>query len=415
VVATQTFAIVGAGLAGAKAAEALRREGFDGRVVLLGEEAVRPYERPPLSKAYLRGEAGFDQAAVHKEGFYSDHDIDLLTSSPVRSLDLRERRLELGDGSSVGYDRLLLAMGASPRRLELDGTDFTGVHYLRDIGQADALGQAIRSAGRVAVIGAGWIGCEVAASAREMGAEVTLIEMASVPLERVLGPEVGAVYRDVHADHGVDLRMGASVQALRGGEAVEAVELAGGEVVPADVVVIGVGVAPRTELVTGSAAAGLEVDDGVVVDKSLATSVPGVYAAGDVASAWHPLYRSRIRLEHWSAALNQGREVARAMLGQDLSYDRIPYFYSDQYDVSMEYTGWAPRWGRVVFRGDVGGRQFIAFWLDEADRVLAGMNVNVWEVTEAIEAMVRSGRPVDVGRLTDPEVELAALAGDASR
>jgi len=414
VAASQTFAIVGAGLAGAKAAEALRREGFEGRVVLIGEEAARPYERPPLSKAYLRGEAGFDRVAVHKERFYSDHDIELLTSSPVRSLDLRERRLELEGASSVRYDRLLLATGASPRRLALEGAGLAGVHYLRDIGQADALGRAIRSAGRVAVIGAGWIGCEVAASAREMGAEVTLIEMASVPLESVLGPEVGAVYRDLHADQGVDLRMGATVKALRGGAAVEAVELGGGEVVPADVVVVGVGVAPRTELLAGEGAAGLAVEDGVVVDQGLATTVPGVYAAGDVASALHPLYRSRIRLEHWSAALNQGRDVARAMLGQHLSYERIPYFYSDQYDLSMEYTGWAPRWARVVFRGDVAGRQFVAFWLDDADRVLAGMNVNVWEVTEAIEAMIRSGRPVDVERLTDPDTDLATLAGSSA-
>lgn len=404
----RTFVIVGGGLAGAKAAESLRKQGFDGRVVLLSEESVRPYERPPLSKAYLRGEAGFDKAAVHKEAYYADHGIELRTGEPVASLDPEGRRVILASGEAVGYDSLLLATGSAPRRLPVPGSELPNVRYLRDLPDADGLRAAIEVATKVAVIGAGWIGAEVTASARQMGREVAMVEVTALPLERVLGPEVGAVYRDLHADHGVELHLGSGVEELRGSGSVEEVRLAGGKVIAADLVVVGVGVRPRVEL---AEEAGLPVDNGVLVDEHLAAA-PGIFAAGDVANAHHPFYGGRIRLEHWSAALNQGKAVAVSMLGQPMSYDRIPYFYSDQYDLGMEYTGWAPAWDRVVLRGDPSAREFVAFWLDAAGRVLAGLNANVWDVTGPIESLVRSRRPVDVGRLTDPGVELSALAGE---
>jgi 3-phenylpropionate/trans-cinnamate dioxygenase ferredoxin reductase subunit len=402
---TQTFVIVGASLAGAKAAETLRAEGFDGRVVLVGDERRRPYERPPLSKEYLRAEKDFDAAAVHPAGFYDEHDIELHTSTVVSAIDPRDRSVTLSSGERVAYDRLLLATGAAPRRLSVEGGDLEGVHYLRGVEDADALRRSLIPSAQVVVIGAGWIGAEVAASARQLGASVSMVELATVPLERVLGPEVGAVYRDLHASHGVDLHFGVGVEAIIGSKTAEAVRLSDGTVLPAAVVVIGIGVVPRAEL---AEAAGLAVDNGVVVDEHLATNAPGVFAAGDVANAFHPRYGCRIRLEHWSAALNQGPVAARSMLGHDVVYDRIPYFFSDQYDLGMEYRGWAPNFDQVVLRGNPADGAFLSFWLRHG-RVAAAMNANVWDTGDAIEALLRVDRPIDTALLADPEVDLARL------
>ncbi len=404
--ASQTFLIVGASLAGAKAAETLRAEGFDGRVVLLGDEPQRPYERPPLSKEYLRGEKDFDAAAVHSAGFYDEQQIELRASTVVTGVDPGASEVTLSSGERIGYDRLLVATGAAPRRLSVPGADLDGVHYLRSVTDADTLRHAIGPSSEVVVIGAGWIGAEVAASARQLGATVAMVELAAVPLERVLGPEVGAIYRDLHAEHGVDLHFGVGVDALLGSTAVEAVRLSDGTVLSATAVVVGVGVTPRVEL---AEAAGLAVDNGIVVDEHLQTSAPGVFAAGDVANAFHPRYGTRIRLEHWSAALNQGPVAARNMLGKATVYDRTPYFFSDQYDFGMEYRGWAPSFEQVVFRGEPASRAFIAFWLRHG-RVAAAMNANVWDVGESIEALLQAGRPVTPARLADPEVDLAELA-----
>jgi 3-phenylpropionate/trans-cinnamate dioxygenase ferredoxin reductase subunit len=403
---TQTFVIVGASLAGAKAAETLRAEGFEGRVVLIGEEPVRPYERPPLSKDYLRGETGFDAAAVHAAGFYDDHDIELRTSTVAAAVNPGSSEVTLASGERIGYDRLLLATGAAPRRLSAPGADLNGVHYLRSVADADTLHGVLTGGGRIVVIGAGWIGAEVAASARQLGAEVAMVELAQVPLERVLGTEVGGIYRDLHAAHGVDLHLGVGIEALVGSGSVAQVTLTDGTALAADAVVVGVGVSPRTEL---AETAGVPIDNGVLVDQYLATSAPGIYAAGDVANAFHPRYGARIRLEHWSAALNQGPAAARNMLGTPTPYDRTPYFYSDQYDLGMEYRGWAPTFDRVVLRGDPVSREFIAFWLLDG-RVAAAMNANVWDVGEAIEALLGADGPVDPVLLGDTAVDLAELA-----
>jgi 3-phenylpropionate/trans-cinnamate dioxygenase ferredoxin reductase component len=401
------FVIIGASLAGAKAAETLREEGFDGRVTLIGEEPVRPYERPPLSKEYLQGKAEADVAFVHDPAYYDEHDIDLRLSTPARGLEPADREVVLASGERLGYDAVLLATGAVPRRLAVPGADLAGVHYLRTMADAERLRAAVTAAGRVVVIGGGWIGSEVAASARQLGADVALVEMGRLPLERVLGPELGAFYRDVHADQGVELHFGTGIEALRGAGRVEEVRLTDGTALAADVVVAGVGVTPRTEL---AEAAGLARDNGVVTDEYLAASAAGVFAAGDVASAWHPVFARRIRLEHWSSALNQGPVAARNMLGRRTPYEQIPYFYSDQYDVGMEYSGHATGWDQVAFRGDPAGREFIAFWLKDG-RVVAGMNVNVWDVADSIAALVAAGSEVDLSRLLDPDVELATLAG----
>jgi 3-phenylpropionate/trans-cinnamate dioxygenase ferredoxin reductase component len=398
---SSTFVIVGAGMAGGKAVETLREEGFDGRIVLLGAEPDRPYERPPLSKDYLRGEAERQTIYLQEDaGWYAEHDVELRPSTVVASLDVADGAVVLADGERVGYDRLLLATGAEPKRLPVPGADLGGVHVLRTVEDSDALRAVLNAGGRLVVVGAGWIGCEVAASARQRGMEVTLIESLSVPLERVLGPELGAFYRDVHLDHGVELRLGDGVEAFEGGDRVERVRTSDGASVECDAVVVGIGVAPRTELAEGV----LDVDDGIVVDAGLRASVDGVFAAGDVANHDHPLL-GRLRVEHWANALEQGPAAARVMLGQDAAYDRVPYFFSDQYDVGMEYAGHSRPGDEVVFRGDPAIREFIAFWLRDG-RVAAGMNVNVWDVNEQIQALVREGATVEVGRLTDSDVAL---------
>ncbi len=402
----QTFVIAGASLAGAKAAETLRAEGFDGRVVLIGAEHERPYERPPLSKEYLRGEAGREKVYVHEESFYADHEIDLRLGRSAEALDTAAAELVLDDGERLRYDRLLLATGSEPRRLAIPGAELDGVHYLRTVGDSDALRARLDRGGSVVVIGAGWIGAEVAASARQRGLDVTVVEPASVPLERVLGAELGAFYRDVHAEQGVRMLLGTGVEAFEGATAVERVRTSDGRELGCDFVVVGVGVQPRTRL---AEQAGLAVEDGIAVDARLQTSAPGVFAAGDVANAHHPFYGERIRVEHWANALHQGPAAARGMLGTADAYDRLPYFFSDQYDVGMEYAGFARSWDRVVFRGDPAGREFIAFWLVE-DRIVAGMNVNVWDVTDTIQGLIRERVAVDDGRLADPAVALDALA-----
>jgi len=404
----QTFVIVGAGLAGAKAAETLREEGFDGRLVLVGAERERPYERPPLTKDYLRSESPREQAYVHPDAFYGEHDIELITGTAVTALDPGSSQVTLRGGRELGYHRLLLATGAEPRRLSVPGADLDGIYNLRTLADCDVLRERLDAKAKVAVIGAGWIGAELAASARQRGAEVTVIEPQSVPLERVLGPEVGAVYRDVHSEHGVELLLGTGVEAFEGDSSVQAVRISDGRTVDCDFAVVGVGVIPRVEL---AEAAGLKIDNGIVVDQYLATSAPDVYAAGDVANAWHPFYDRHIRVEHWANALNQGPAAARAMLGRGVAYDRIPYFFSDQYDVGMEYSGHAPEWDEVVFRGDPAGGEFIAFWLRER-RVAAGMNVNVWDVNENVQALIRARQAIDVSALADPDTPLGSLTGE---
>jgi 3-phenylpropionate/trans-cinnamate dioxygenase ferredoxin reductase subunit len=394
-----TFAIVGAGLAGAKAAETLRREGFDGRLVLLGAEPERPYERPPLSKEYLRGEAEREQTFVHEAGFYAEQRVDLRVGENVVRLDPARRELALGSGERLGYDRLLLATGSEPRRLSIPGSGLEGVHYLRTIGDSDALRARLDAGGRLVILGAGWIGCEVAASARQRGVEVTVIAPHSVPFERVLGAEVGAIYRDLHVDHGVEMLLGTAVTAFEGAGRVERVRTQDGRTIETDAVVVGIGATPRAML---AAAAGLAVDNGILVNERLETSAPGIFAAGDVANQLHPSL-GRLRVEHWDNALQQGPAAARSMLGSNESYARVPYFFSDQYDIGMEYSGHATDWDRLVFRGDPAAREFIAFWL-RGGHVLAGMNVNVWDVAETIQAMV--GHTVDERRLADPDVPL---------
>ncbi|MFG2528738.1 NAD(P)/FAD-dependent oxidoreductase [Streptomyces sp. NPDC048516] len=402
------FIIAGAGLAGAKAAETLRAEGFDGPVVLLGDERERPYERPPLSKGYLLGTSEKEKVYVHPPQWYAEHEVDLRLGNAVTALDPAGHEVTLADGSRLGYAKLLLATGSTPRLLTVPGADLEGVHTLRRLADSDRLKEVFRSASRVVVIGGGWIGLETTAAARAAGAEVTVLESAPLPLLGVLGREVAQIFAGLHTEHGVALRCDTQVTEITGTNgAVDGVRLADGTRIAADAVIVGVGITPNTET---AAAAGLKVDNGVVVDERLCSSHPDIYAAGDVAHAYHPLLGRHLRVEHWANALHQPQTAAKAMLGREVRYDRLPYFFTDQYDLGMEYTGYVGPEGydQVVFRGDTAAREFIAFWLS-GGRVLAGMNVNVWDVTDPIRALVASGQAVDPERLADTDVPLEAL------
>ncbi|GGV57368.1 NAD(P)/FAD-dependent oxidoreductase [Streptomyces spectabilis] len=417
--ADQTFVIVGGGLAGAKAAETLRAEGFTGRVILIGDERDHPYERPPLSKGYLLGKEDRDSVFVHEPAWYAQADVELHLGQTVVAIDRAAHTVRLGDGTVIRYDKLLLATGAEPRRLDVPGTGLAGVHHLRRLAHADRLRHVLAALGRdnghLVIAGAGWIGLEVAAAAREYGAEVTVVEPEPTPLHSVLGPEVGQMFADLHAEHGVRFHFGARLTEIIGQDGmVLAARTDDGEEHPAHDVLAAIGAAPRTALAESAGLALVDRADGggIAVDISLRTSDPDIYAAGDVAAVRHPLFDTRLRVEHWANALNGGPAAARAMLGEEVTYDRVPYFFSDQYDVGLEYSGWAPpgTYDQVVIRGDAGKREFIAFWLREG-QVLAGMNVNVWDVTEVIQKLVRAGARPDPDALADPSRPLTSLLG----
>jgi 3-phenylpropionate/trans-cinnamate dioxygenase ferredoxin reductase subunit len=407
------FVIVGAGLAGAKAAEALREQGFDGRVILVGAEPHRPYERPPLSKGYLAGKTDREKVFVHAKDWYAEHRVEFTPQLPATRLDRAAHQVELADGTTIGYDKLLLATGSSPRRLEVPGADADGVHHLRTLDDSDVLRDLLANTGRLVVIGAGWIGLEVTAAARQAGVEVTVVESAELPLLRVLGPEVAQIFADLHIQHGVDVRFGATLAEITTADGkVTGIMLDDGAQIPADAVLVGIGAAPNTGL---AEAAGLAVDNGVLVDAGLRTADPDIFAAGDLANAEHPRLGGRIRVEHWANALKQPKTAAANMLGGDSEYTDLPYFYTDQFDLGMEYVGYVEpgEYDQVVFRGDVPGREFIAFWLKDS-RVLAGMNVNVWDVTDPIKALIGSGAAIDPARLADAAIELTEVVPGSS-
>jgi NADPH-dependent 2,4-dienoyl-CoA reductase/sulfur reductase-like enzyme len=395
-----TFVIAGASLAGAKAAETLRDEGFDGEIVLLGAEPELPYERPPLSKGYLLGNEPLDSVYVHPADWYAEHAVDLRRGVTVTGIDRATSAVVTSDDAIVPYDRLLLTTGASPRRLDFPGSDRPEVLYLRTTADSERLRAAFQQGPRVVVAGAGWIGLETTAAARSYGCPVTVLEPQSGALHDQLGPELGAVFADLHRSHGVEFRFGERAEEFRPGLVITS---AGAEV-PADLLVVGIGAAPNDQL---AAAAGLEVSNGVLADEALRTTDPSIFAAGDVANSYHPLLGRRVRVEHWANALNGGPAAARSMLGQPVVYDPVPYFYSDQYDLGMECAGLPTpgTYDQVAYRGDRASLEFIAFWLSQG-RVVAGMNVNVWDVNDDIQALIRSARQVDLSRLTNPDIPL---------
>ena len=401
-----TFVIVGGGLAGAKAAETLRAEGFDGEVVLFGDEPERPYERPPLSKGYLLGKAERDSAFVHPPQWYPEHNVDLREGVTVTAIDPVAHTVSFR-GDELHYDKLLLATGASPRRVDIPGAGLDGVLYLRRLPDSDKLREAFRAGAGIVIVGAGWIGLETAAAASMAGCPVTVVEPQPGALHAALGPELGAVFAALHEAHGVEFRFGETGTEFHGDAAgrVGSVVTSAGVTLPANAVVVGIGAVPNSGL---ASAAGLEVSNGVVTDAALRTSAADVYAAGDVANTYLPLLGQHVRVEHWSNALNGGPAAARSMLGQQVEYDRVPYFYSDQYDLGMECSGLPSpgAYDQVIYRGDRQTLEFIAFWLSQG-RLVAGMNVNVWDVTDDIQSLIRSARTLDPVRLADPAIPLS--------
>jgi NADPH-dependent 2,4-dienoyl-CoA reductase/sulfur reductase-like enzyme len=406
---SNTFVIVGAALAGASAAEELRRQGFDGRIVMFGREARRPYIRPPLSKDFLVGKEDADKAFVHPESWYDENSIELELGAEVTSINRNEHTVTVR-GEQVEYAKLLIATGSTPRQLQVPGATIPGIHYLRSLTDATALRADLRDGGKnVAIIGSGWIGMEVAATARELGNDVRVILNSEIPLAKAIGGELGQFFADVQAEHGVIFDRSTTVEEIVQTDegVVGGVRVGERSVLAADLVVVAIGAAPAVEL---AVAAGLEVDNGILVDASLRTSDPDIFAAGDVANAFHPTIGERIRSEHWANALNQGPAAARAMLGQEVSYDEIPYAYSDQFEIGMEFSGYPPLIGdaTLVYRGDRDRREFIAFWM-LGGRVVAGMNVNVWDVNEDVQGLIRRGNIMDVAALADPDVPLKSL------
>ncbi len=390
---------IGAGLAAAKAAIALREGGHEGAITVIGDEEHPPYERPPLSKDLLMGKSAFDDAIVEPAAWYEENDVRLLTGRTVERLDPAQHRVELADGEALSYGKAVLATGASPRVLDIPGAELA--RTLRRVEDSTSLRESIASASSMVVIGGGWIGLEVTAAAREAGVEVVVLEAAPMPLQRALGDEMAGYFAELHRKHGVDLRTSTGVDSIDGSGPFTVA--AGGDEFSADVVLMGVGAAPNTEL---AEAAGLTVDNGVVVDEHFATSDPDVLAIGDVARARNTALGEAVRVEHWDNAIKQGRAVAKVLLGEDVSYDWQPYFYTDQYDLGMEYVGYSDPANDVVVRGDRSTGEFVAFWLD-GQKLTAGMNVNVWDVNDDIRALC--GRTVDRERLADPDVPLTAL------
>ena len=407
-VSSQTFVIVGGGLAGAKAVEALRDSDFDGQIILFAEEEHLPYERPPLSKEYLAGKKTLSEFTVQNSDWYRDHDVDLRLTTRVSALDPAAHTVGLPDGATVHYDKLLLATGSASKRPPIPGSDAAGVHYLRTYDDAEALNSILAEGSSLAVVGAGWIGLEVAAGARQRDVNVTVVETAKQPLMAALGETVGKVFATLHREHGVDLRLQAQVDEIStADDTANGLKMRDGSTVAADAVLVAVGAKPNIEL---AEQAGLFMGDGgVLVDASLRSSDPDIYAVGDIAAAEHPLFATRIRTEHWANALKQPAVAVAGMLGKPGEYAELPYFFTDQYDLGMEYVGHAPSFDRVVFRGDVAGREFVAFWLDADNRVLAGMNVNIWDVLDDVKALIRSRTPVDADRLADPRSPLSDL------
>jgi 3-phenylpropionate/trans-cinnamate dioxygenase ferredoxin reductase subunit len=409
--------VVGTGIAGASAVEMLRREGYDGRITLVGDEPETPYDRPPLSKGYILGTTPEAKLTLRPASYYIEHTIELRLGQRATHLDLAARRVTLADGERLRFDRLLIATGGAARRLSIPGADLDGIRYLRTLADARALLAELSAAAsaheRAVVVGAGFIGAEVASACRELGLEVTLMELLPLPLGRVLGAEMGRFYAETHRMHGVDLRLGESVAAFRGAGRVEEVVTTGGARIPCGFVLVGVGMRPADDWLRDS---GLPLDGGISVDAYCETSALGVFAAGDVAR-WP--YASVVgepaellRLEHWDNGLRQGEAAARNLLGQHIPFAPVPYFWSDQYDLKLQYVGYAHPSDTLLLRGHPRDGAFIAFYL-RSGRVRAAAAINRIRDLAALKKLI--GTAADPARLSDESVDLRALAAQLPR
>ena len=406
----RAMVIVGGGLAGARAAEALRDEGFDGPVVIVGDEPARPYQRPPLSKEYLRGEAERSDAYVNDSGWYEDNDVELLTGTSAVALDAGARTVKLQSGEEVGFGKALLATGAMVNILRVDGAQLEGIHYLRAFGNSDSIRHDVADAERVVIVGGSYIGAEVAASLTEMGKECTILTMEDVALSGGFGEEVGRHFHELLESRGVTIRGGETLAAFEGDERVERVLSESGLELECEAVIVGAGVRPDTML---AGRAGLEVDDGIVCDAALETSVEGIFAAGDCCNYESRIHGRRLRVEHWDVAFNQGAHAARAMLGDKRPYEVVPYFFSDLSDwASLEYVGPAERWDEVLWRGGRESGEFSAWYVAD-DRVAAALSVGRSEDLQHARRLIASGAALgSAGRaaIADLEADLDQIA-----
>lgn len=401
--------IIGGGLAGAKTAEALREKGFQGSVTLIAAEDHLPYERPPMSKDYLAGKSAFEDAVVHPSRWYEDNNVTLKLGVRATKIDAEGHQVTLEDNSTVAYDKLVLATGSVVRKLPIPGADAKNVHYLRTVEDSDAIRQTFGQDKKLVIIGGGWIGLEVASAARGAGTDVTILEGSKLPLLRILGEEVAQVFADLHTSNGVDLRTEAQVaEILTEGDRAVGVRFKDGSAIDADNVVIGIGVSPVIAL---AEEAGLDIDNGVLVDASLRTSNADIYAVGDIANHDHPVLGHRIRVEHWATALNQPAAAVAALLGEETDgFTNLPYFFTDQYDLGSEYVGHATgSEEKVVIRGDLSKREFVAFWVNTEDQILATMNVNVWDIPDQIKPLIAEKKKVNLEQLADPNVPFSEL------
>jgi len=403
------FVIVGASLAGGGAAATLRQEGFDGRVVLIGAEPQPPYERPPLSKEYLRGESPFERALVQPHGFYDENGIETRFGVRAARVDAAGKAVELDDGERVAYEKLLVATGGRNRSFPIPGLDLEGIYSLRTVADSDGIRAEIAPGRKAVVVGMGFIGSEVAASLRQSGVDVVVIDRNEVPLRRVLGEEVGRVMEEIHRDHGTTMIFEDTVAAFEGDGRVERVTTGRGHRIECDFVVVGLGVEPVTDLLAGT---GVEIDNGVVVDEYCRTGVEGIYAAGDVANHYHPVFGRRIRVEHWQNALKQGPAAARNMLEKGEPYDEIPWFWSDQYEHNLQYAGFHTEWDELVVRGSMEERNFVAFYRKDR-RILAAVAVNRGKDLRRSMPLIKAREPLDAAKLCDLDVDLRELASVA--
>ncbi|WP_230085316.1 MULTISPECIES: NAD(P)/FAD-dependent oxidoreductase [Arthrobacter] len=406
---TTGMVIIGGGLTAATAAETLRKEGYDGAITIVAQEPQIPYQRPPLSKGFLAGKEGEDALYPLPASWYPENNVSVLTATAATSLDPSAHTVTLADGTVLTYAKALIATGADPRQIPFPGVDLAGVYTFRTKADSVAMKELLTGGGKnVVMIGSGWIGMEIAATATELGNQVALMGLEEVPLSVAIGAQLGTVFTDRHKEAGVRFELPASAAEIQGTDGrVTSVLTTTGVTLPADIVIVAVGVVPNIALAKD---AGLTINNGIQVDASLATSAPDVFAAGDVANAMHPVTGAYARSEHWANAIASGKVAAKSMLGQEAVLDDIPYFYTDQFDLGMEYSGFGAltKDAQVVVRGSLEKREFIAFWVLEG-RVVAGMNVNIWDVQEAIKALISSGRTIDTAKLADPQTPLEAI------
>jgi 3-phenylpropionate/trans-cinnamate dioxygenase ferredoxin reductase component len=403
---SETFVIVGASLAGGGAAAILRQEGFDGRVILIGAEPQPPYERPPLSKEYLRGEFSFESALVQPPEFYDENGIETRFGVRATRVDAAEKMVELDGGERVAYDKLLIATGGRNRRFPIPGLDLEGIYDLRTVADSDHIRAEIAPGRKAVVVGMGFIGSEVAASLRQLGVDVVVVDRNKVPLRRVLGEEVGKVIEGIHRDHGTSMIFEDRVASFEGAGRVERVTTARGYSIECDFVVVGLGTEPVTDLLVGT---GAEIHNGVVVDEYLRTGVEGIYAAGDVANHYHPVFERKIRVEHWQNALKQGPAAARNMLNKDEPYDEIPWFWSDQYEHNLQYAGFHTEWDELVVRGSTEERNFVAFYR-KYGRIRAAVAINRGRDLRRSIPLIKAQGEITAAKLCDLDVDLRKLA-----